>query len=98
MNEMNGLLTGSITLLLWTVVIFGLGMYKPKWPLFFIKEPNRFMVMALTLILFMVAWTLKGEGERRLRLAETEKQHAAQIAPAPEPVPVPVPATEKPSK
>ena len=98
MNEMNGLLTGSITLLLWTLLIFSLVMYKPKWPLFFIKEPNRFMVLALTLVLFMVAWTLKGEGERRLILAETEKQQPAQIAPEPVPVPVPVPASEKPAK
>ncbi|MCX7084792.1 MAG: hypothetical protein NTY69_04550 [Methylococcales bacterium] len=98
MNELNGLLTGSITLLLWTVVIFGLGMYKPKWPLFFIKEPNRFMVVALTLILFMVAWTMKGEGEKQKRQEASAKEAAAQVAPAPEPVPVPVPTPEKPAK
>ena len=98
MNELNGLLTGSITLLLWTVVIFGLGMYKPKWPLFFIKEPNRFMVLGLTLIFFMIAWTMKGEGEKQKRLEASAKEAVAQTAPAPEPVPVPVPTPDKPAK
>ena len=103
MNNINGLLTGSFTLLLWTLVIFGLGMYKPKWPLFFLEKPTRFMILGITLVLFMITATLFGEGNRRAKLEEAAKHKTTEItapAPAPEPVPVPVPAPapEKPAK
>ncbi|MEY3289171.1 MAG: hypothetical protein RLZZ419_1413, partial [Pseudomonadota bacterium] len=29
---------------LWTVLFFVTGMYKPQWPLFFLKKPDRFLI------------------------------------------------------
>ena len=99
MNNKNGLLTGYFTLLLWTIVIFGLGMYKPKWPLFFLEKPTRFMILAITLVLFMITATLFGEGNRRAKLEEAAKHKTTEVtAVEPAPVPVPVPAPEKPAK
>ena len=87
------MITGAINLGLLTLLIFFLGMYKPKWPLFFMKEPNRFIILAITTILFMVTATLYGEGLRREKLEKAAKQPISEsVAPAPVPVPVPVPA------
>ncbi len=99
MNNINGLLTGSFTLLLWTIVIFGLGMYKPKWPLFFLEKPTSCMILGFTLVLFMITATLFGEGNRRAKLEEAAKHKTTEAtAVEPAPVPVPVPAPEKPAK
>ena len=95
---MNSMTSGAITLLIWTILIFCLGMYKPKWPLFFMKNPTRFIIMAITLILFMISATLFGEGNRRDKLkaiAEKPAIENAIPAPAPVPVPVPVPLADK---
>ena len=87
------MITGAINLGLLTLLIFFLGMYKPNWPLFFMKEPNRFIILALTTILFMVTATLYGEGLRREKLEKAAKQPiSGSTAPAIVPVPVPVPA------
>ena len=59
------MITGAINLLIWTLLIFFVGMYKPKWPLFFMKNPNRFTIMVVTMILFMITATIYGEGLRR---------------------------------
>jgi len=82
------MITGAINLGLLTLLIFFLGMYKPKWPLFFMKEPNRFIILAITTILFMVTATLYGEGLRREKLEKAAKQPISEsVAPAPVPVP-----------
>ncbi len=94
---MNMMINGSITLLFWTVLIFCLGMYKPKWPLFFLKNPTRFMILGITIVLFMITATLFGEGNRRVKLEEAAKHQTTEVV-APEPVPVPVPVLEKPAK
>ncbi|MEI7993965.1 MAG: hypothetical protein WCH01_03580 [Methylococcaceae bacterium] len=87
------MITGAINLGLLTLLFFFLGMYKPNWPLFFMKEPNRFIILAVTTILFMVTATLYGEGIRREKLEKAAKQPISErVAPALVPVPVPVPA------
>ena len=40
-----------------SVLVFIVGMIKPKWVLFFMKQPDRLTVTALAMILFMSAWT-----------------------------------------
>ncbi len=64
------MITAAINILIYTVLFFLVGMYKPKWALFFMKEPNRFMVMIFSVVFFMIAATLFGEGERRKKLEE----------------------------
>lgn len=81
---------------LWTLLFFIIGMYKPQWPLFFLKKPDRFIIVVITTILVMVTFTLYGEGTRRTKLEEAAKQPITQGT-VPVPVPVPVPAPEKPA-
>ena len=76
---------------IWTVLFFIIGMYKPQWPLFFLKKPDRFMILVITTIFVMITMTLYGEGTRRDKLAQAAKQPVTQGA-VPVPVPVPVPA------
>ena len=90
------MITGAINLGIWTILFFIIGMYKPQWPLFFMKTPNRFIILIVTTILFMVTATLYGEGLRREKLEKAAKQPISQSITAPVPVPVPVPVPEKP--
>jgi len=90
------MITGAINLGIWTILFFILGMYKPQWPLFFMKTPSRFIILIVTTILFMVTATLYGEGLRREKLEKAAKQPMSQSITAPVPVPVPVPVPEKP--
>ena len=88
------MITGAINLLIWTLLIFFVGMYKPKWPLFFMKNPNRFTIMVVTMILFMITATIYGEGLRREKVQSSAKQPVSEnttLAPVPVPVPVPTP-------
>ena len=40
-----------------SVIILIIGLIKPKWVLFWMKEPNRILVSSIALILFMVSFT-----------------------------------------
>jgi hypothetical protein len=93
------MITGAINLLIWTLLIFFVGMYKPKWPLFFMKNPNRFTIMVVTMILFMITATIYGEGLRREKVQSSTKQPISESTTlAPVPVPVPVPTPQKMTK
>lgn len=92
---LNNLTQLSFDLAVITVVFFVLGMIKPKWPLFFLKEPTRFMILMITPILIMITVTLYGEGTRREREAKAQKESPAKIV-EPAPVPVPTPSKETP--
>ncbi len=80
---------------IWTLLFFIVGMIKPKWPLFFLKKPDRFLVLIISTVLFMVSATLYGEGNRQRVLEEkTSKETVSKIMdPSTAPVPVPVPDT-----
>jgi len=78
-----------------TILFFIIGMIKPQWPLFFMKTPNRFIILAVTTILFMITMTLYGEGLRREKLEKAAKQPVSEST-VPATVPVPVPVPEKP--
>ncbi len=64
------MVTAAINILIYTAIFFLIGMFKPNWVLFFMKKPNRVMVMMLSAVLFMVAATLFGEGTRKNKLDE----------------------------
>jgi len=79
---------------IWTLVFFIVGMIKPKWPLFFMKKPDRFLILVISTVLFMVSATLFGEGNRQKALAEKAAKETVSKILAPSssaPVPVPVP-------
>ncbi len=88
------MITGAINLGVWTLIIFFIGMYKPQWPLFFMKNPSRFIIVMITTILVMITFTLYGEGLRQEKLEQGAKQPVTDNS-IPAPVPVPVPAPEK---
>lgn len=82
----------AFNLAFFTIAFFILGMIKPKWPLFFLKKPDRFMIVAVTTIMVMVIVTLFGEGHRRHALEQQKIKSAASVpsiptAPAPKPTP-----------
>ena len=87
------MIPGAIDLGIITILFFVLGMIKPKWPLFFMENPSRFIILVVTTILFMITATLYGEGLRREKLEKAAKQ---PISHSTAPVPVPVPVPEKP--
>jgi hypothetical protein len=88
------MITGAINLGVWTLIIFFIGMYKPQWPLFFMKNPSRFIIVMITTILAMITFTLYGEGLRQEKLEQAAKQSVTESS-IPAPVPVPIPAPEK---
>lgn len=84
----------AINLGAFTLLFFILGMIKPKWPLFFLKEPTRFMILIITPILVMITVTMYGEGLKREKEEKAPKEIPAKVIPAPETVPVPTPKPE----
>ncbi|WP_394754759.1 hypothetical protein [Crenothrix sp.] len=59
------LVTAAINLGLLTALFFIVGMIKPKWALFFMDKPNRFIILMITTVLIMVSFTMFGEGNRQ---------------------------------
>jgi hypothetical protein len=64
------MVTAAINILIYAVFFFLIGMYKPNWALFFMKKPDRVMVLMFSAVLFMVSATLFGEGTRQEKLEE----------------------------
>ncbi len=62
------MITAAFNIAIYTVLIFVIGMFKPQWPLFFMKNPSRMIIMIITLVGIMVSVTLFGEGNRRKAL------------------------------
>jgi hypothetical protein len=88
----------AINLGIFTILFFIIGMIKPKWVLFFMKDPTRFPILMITPILIMITVTLYGEGLKREKEEKALTTSPAKEMPAPSaaPVPVPVPAPETP--
>lgn len=55
----------SIHIIVYTILFFIIGMIKPKWALFFLKNPTRFLVSSITLVAFMIGATVYGEGHKQ---------------------------------
>lgn len=89
----------AINLGILTLLFFVAGMIKPKWALFFMEKPTRWLVTAITTVFFMVFMTMLAEGHRQAQIiAKHKKKPPAAIAapvPVPEAVPVPVPEAPK---
>lgn len=90
------LITAAFHTGLWTLLLFIVGMINPKWILFFIKKPDRFLILIISTVLFMISATLYGEGNRQAKLESTPKPAVSELpaaSSAPVPVPLPVPET-----
>jgi hypothetical protein len=91
------LLLHSLNLGALTLLFFIVGMIRPKWALFFMEKPTRWLVTAITTVCVMIVLTMYGEGNKQARLAAKHKKPvAATVAPVPVPVPeaVPVPVPD----
>lgn len=81
----------GINLMILTALFFIAGMIKPKWPLFFLDRPTRFMILVITTILVMISITMYGEGlkerkEQRELAAKPSAPKTPAIAPVPQPI------------
>ena len=74
----------SIHILLYTAIFFLVGMYKPKWVLFFLKNPTRFLVSSIALIFFMIGMTVYGEGHKQELLEKQGTQQTQSVSEIPE--------------
>lgn len=65
-------------------VIFIVGIIRPAWVFFWMKDPNRYLVIAVSMILFMLS--LIGYGETMARIAaEKERQNKQPSTPIEKP-------------
>ncbi len=81
-----------------TLLFFVVGMFKPKWALFFMEKPSRWLISSIAMICFMITMTMYGQGIKQTQVIEKHKKPAVALTvpvPVPEAVPVPIPATPK---
>jgi hypothetical protein len=90
------LVTAAINLGLLTALFFIVGMIKPRWALFFMDKPNRFIILMITTVLIMVSFTMFGEGNRQglkpdqwTKIPTTDAANATATPAVTAPVPVP---------
>jgi hypothetical protein len=55
----------AFNLLILAVGILIVGLIKPKWLLFWMDQPNRYIIVGVSIILFMAAAIMFGEGNRQ---------------------------------
>ncbi len=67
------MLTVAISFLSLTLVYFLLGMYRPRWVLFGMKDPGRIWVIVVTALALMAGMTLYGEGLKQKQEIVSEK-------------------------
>ncbi|MCK5354471.1 MAG: hypothetical protein KAJ63_05085 [Methyloprofundus sp.] len=73
----------AFNLLLLAIGIFVVGLIKPKWLLFWMDQPNRYIIVGVSVILLMAAAILFGEGNRQhsplSEVVKTKKAVATEI-------------------
>lgn len=77
---MNTMIYYSFNIFILTLIVLGVGMFKPKWILFWMDKPGRMPIAFVTAILFMVAAVMFGEGNKQLA-AEKAQQTKQQTNP-----------------
>ena len=55
----------AFNLLVLAVGILVVGLIKPKWLLFWMEQPNRYIIVGFSVILLMAAAIMFGEGNRQ---------------------------------
>ena len=81
---MNTLIYYAFNVFVLSLIVLGVGMYKPKWILMWMDKPSRMPIVIIVAVLFMVAAVMFGEGNKQLQL---EKAQATSQQPATEEVP-----------
>jgi hypothetical protein len=67
----------GISLILLSFVVLLVGMFKPKWILFWVDTPSRMVIAAISMALFMIGFTLYGSGTKEKK--ELEQKQAATV-------------------
>lgn len=77
---MNTLIYYAFNIFVLSLVVLGVGMYKPKWILLWMDKPGRFPVVLIASVLFMASAVMFGEGNKQLQQekAQASKQKAAE--------------------
>jgi hypothetical protein len=95
---MNTLIYYSINVLVLSVIVLIVGMFKPKWILLWMDKPGRMPVIIIASILFMAAAVMFGEGNKQLKqeqAQQTQQQSvqkpSAEVPVTPGAVPPPTP-------
>jgi len=74
----------AFNLLLLAIGILVVGLIKPKWLLFWMERPNRYIIIGVSAILLMAAAILFGEGNRQNSpLSEVVKKEKAVTTESP---------------
>ena len=74
----------AFNLLLLAIGLLVVGLIKPKWLLFWMEQPNRYIIVAVASILLMAAAILFGEGNRQNSpLSEAAKKDQAVVTESP---------------
>ncbi len=97
MDTLDMLIFYSFNLGIFTLIFFIAGMIKPKWPLFFMKEPSRFIVIAISTVMIMVVLTMYGEGNRKIRAEQARLERSKTVGTSQEPE-TPSPSDAEPKK
>ena len=80
------MISAAIHLSFYVTLFLIIGLIKPNWALFFMKAPNRLMVVVFTVIMFMIIVTMYGEGVRTKQL-EQQESGISSTTTAPAPIP-----------
>ncbi len=97
MDTLDMLIFYSFNLGIFTLVFLIAGLIKPKWPLFFMKEPSRFMVVVISTVMIMVVLTMYGEGNRKIRAEQERLERFKMVGTSQEPE-TPSPSDAEPKK
>ncbi|MDD2761183.1 MAG: hypothetical protein PHH11_12930 [Methylomonas sp.] len=73
---MNTLIYYSFNVFILSLIVLGVGMYKPKWILLWMDKPGRIPIAFIAAILFMIAAVMFGEGNKQL--AQEKAQQTVQ--------------------
>ncbi|NBV74958.1 MAG: hypothetical protein EBR59_03025 [Methylococcaceae bacterium] len=93
---MNTLIYYAFNILILSVVLLLVGLVKPKWILFWVKNPTRLPIIMLSSVLFMTAAVMFGEGNKQLKQEKAQTSVSQPAAPSSE-VPVVAPVTSVPA-
>jgi len=74
---MNTLIYYSLNIFVLSLIVLGVGMFKPKWILLWMDKPGRMPIAFIVAILFMISAVMFGEGNKQLA-QEKAKQQAVQ--------------------
>jgi len=73
----------AFNLLILAVGILVVGLIKPNWLLFWMEKPSRYIIVGVSVILFMSGMVLYGEGNRQgsplSEVAQQDKPAATEV-------------------